>query len=109
MQCSNEHGAGPVSDPEPCHTHCVGALHGESRGCEARGGSRDSPGVTYNDDLHRDGHPDLLHVLQVELLDKDQEHRAHQGIDQGGQVGLGQTFTNVNECLKGREQEEGSR
>lgn len=72
-------------------------------------GPRDSPGVTYDDDLHRDGHPDLLHVLQVELLDNDQEHSTDQGIDQGGQVGLGQTFTNVNECLKGRGEEKVSR
>lgn len=70
---------------------------------------RDSPGVTYNDDLHRDGHPDLLHVFEVELLDDDQERSADQGVDQGGQVGLGQTFTNVNECLKGRQEEKGSR
>lgn len=79
-----------------------------SRCCEVRQSPRDSPDVTYNDDLHRDGHPDLLHVLQVELLDNDQEHSTDQGIDQGGQVGLGQTFTNVNEGLKGREEEKGS-
>lgn len=87
----------------PCwQQQCPGAVRpGE--------GPRDSPGVTYNDDLHRDGHPDLLHVLQVELLDNDQEHSTDQGIDQGGQVGLGQTFTNVNECLKGRGEEKVSR
>lgn len=76
-----------------------------SWGCEVTGGSQ---GATYDYDLHRDGHLDLLHVLEVELLDNDQEHSTDQGIDQGGQVSLGQTFTNVNECLRGREEDKGS-
>lgn len=110
MQCRDELGDGPVSDPKPCgavpHWLCRGSA--VSRGCGASSGSQDSPGVTHNDDLHRDGHPDLLHVLEVELLDDDQEHSTDQGIDQGGQVGLGQLFTNVNECLQGRGEEKGS-
>lgn len=82
---------------------------GAGRVWEPPGGPRDSSRLTYDDDLHGDGHPDLLHVLEVELLDNDQEHSTDQGIDQGGHVGLGQAFTNVNECLKGREEKKVSR
>lgn len=53
------------------------------------GGLRDSSYMTYDDDLHGNGHPDLFHVLQVQFLHNDQEHSTDQSIDQGGHIGFG--------------------
>lgn len=61
-------------------------------------------GITYYDDLHWDRHPDLLHVLEVQLFHNNQEHSADQGIDQGGHIGLGEVLANIDKRLEGREE-----
>lgn len=53
----------------------------------------------YHNHLRRDGETDLVHVASIELLHQHQEDTADEGEDERGDVGVGETFANVNEGL----------
>lgn len=59
-----------------------------------------SPGEgPYHDHLGRDGEADPVHVASIELLHQHQEDTTDECEDEGGDVGVGEVFADVDEGL----------